>query len=113
MQTVAETPHYEHRAAKLLSAEEQDAVIIMIADNPLVGDVIVGTGGVRKVRYSRGSRGKSGGVRVVYYYYDETVPVYLLEVFGKNEKTDLTKAERNNLAKLTTILKRSFRETRQ
>ena len=63
-----------------------------------------GTGGIRKLRWSRGSRGKSGGVRVIYYYHDERMPLYLLTVFGKNEQANLSKAERNQLAKLVDLL---------
>ena len=63
-----------------------------------------GTGGIRKLRWNRGSRGKSGGVRVIYYYHDERIPLYLLTVFGKNERANLSKAERNDLARLVDIL---------
>ena len=63
-----------------------------------------GTGGIRKLRWARGSRGKSGGVRVIYYYHDERIPLYLLTVFGKNERANLSKAERNELAKLVATL---------
>jgi hypothetical protein len=64
-----------------------------------------GTGGVRKLRWGRGGRGKSGGVRVIYYFHSEVMPLYLLTVFGKNEKADLSKAERNELAGLVRMLK--------
>lgn len=65
-----------------------------------------GTGGIRKLRWGRGSRGKSGGVRIIYYYHDERIPLYLLTVFGKNERANLSKAERNDLAKLVDLLVR-------
>ena len=65
---------------------------------------MVGTGGIRKLRWGRGNRGKSGGVRVIYYYHDDRIPLYLLTVFGKNEQANLTKAERNDLAKLVDLL---------
>ena len=63
-----------------------------------------GTGGIRKLRWGRGSRGKSGGARVIYYYHDQRIPLYLLTVFGKNEKDNLSKSERNDLAKLVSLL---------
>ena len=53
--------------------------------------------------------GKSGGVRIIYFFYNENIPVFLLTIFGKNEKTNLTKAERNELAKLTTLLVKSYK----
>lgn len=76
----------------------------LLAADPLCGDLIQGTGGVRKIRFAIQGRGKSGGVRVVYYYYNETRPLFLLTVFSKNEKDNLTMAERNSLAKLVKAL---------
>jgi mRNA-degrading endonuclease RelE of RelBE toxin-antitoxin system len=69
MQTVAETPIFIRRAQSLLSEEEHFDLITYLATHPTVGDEIVGTGGVRKVRYGAMGRGKSGGVRVIYYFY--------------------------------------------
>ena len=63
-----------------------------------------GTGGIRKLRWSRQGGGKSGGVRVIYYFRNENMPLYLLTIFGKGEKANLSKAERNELAKLVQIL---------
>ncbi|MBR8653664.1 type II toxin-antitoxin system RelE/ParE family toxin [Achromobacter sp. Marseille-Q0513] len=63
-----------------------------------------GTGGVRKLRWRRGDQGKSGGVRVVYYYHDDLMPLYLLTIFAKGDKANLTKAERNDLADLVGVL---------
>ena len=56
------------------------------------------------MRWQRGGRGKSGGVRVVYYFHSERMPLYLLTVFAKNERVDLSQAERNELAKLVEVL---------
>ncbi len=65
-------------------------------------------GGIRKVRFARSGRGKSAGVRVIYYYYNAERPIYLLEIFGKNEKANLTLAERNALAKVVNEIKQQF-----
>lgn len=70
-----------------------------------------GTGGVRKLRWARAGRGKSGGVRVIYFYYNEGIPLYLLTIYGKNEKDNLSAAERNGLAKLTTLLVKTGRRS--
>lgn len=59
---------------------------------------------MRKLRWSRGSQGKSGGVRVIYYFHDAQMPLYLLTLFAKGDKANLTKAERNELTNLTSIL---------
>jgi hypothetical protein len=66
------------------------------------------TGGIRKFRWASGSKGKSGGVRVIYYYHNESTPLFLLTVFGKSEKPNLSKAERNELAQFTSILVKNY-----
>ncbi|MGH9578073.1 MAG: type II toxin-antitoxin system RelE/ParE family toxin [Terriglobales bacterium] len=110
--TVAEVPEYIRRAEKLLSESERNDVIDHVAANPKAGDLIQGTGGVRKLRWARSGRGKSGGVRVIYYFHSEVLPLYLLTVFGKGEKADLSQAERNELAKLVQVLKGYAKEGR-
>lgn len=102
--TVAELPEFRHRALRLLTAEERQSVVNYLAAFPRDGDLIRNTGGVRKLRWARGGRGKSAGVRVIYYFHNERMPLYLLTVFAKNERDDLTQGERNELAKLVRIL---------
>jgi len=75
-----------------------------VAAFPRDGDLIKGTSGVRKLRWRRSGRGKSGGVRVVYYFHSERMPLYLLTVFAKSERVDLTQRERNELSKLVDVL---------
>lgn len=104
MQTVAETPEYIRRADKLLSDDERRDVLQYLAAHPRAGDLMEGTGGVRKLRWARGGRGKSGGVRVIYYFHSDAMPLYLLTLFAKNERANLSKAERNELAELVGIL---------
>jgi hypothetical protein len=104
MITIAEVPEYIRQAEKLLSAAERQDVLNYLAAHPKSGDLIEGTGGVRKLRWGRGGRGKSGGVRVIYYYHSELMPLYLLTLFAKNEQDNMSKAERNELAKLVDIL---------
>ena len=65
-----------------------------------------GTGGVRKVRFAIGGRGKSGGARVIYYFHSDAIPAFLLTVFAKNEKENVTPAERNALVRMVEIIKR-------
>ncbi len=108
MQTVVETRRFAARAEKFLSESERYALIDFLASAPLRGDVLAGTGGIRKVRFARGGRGKSGGVRVIYYFYTAAKPIYLLEIFGKNEKANLAVAERNALAKVAAEIKQQL-----
>lgn len=104
MQTIAETPEYIRRAEKLLLDDERRDLLHYLAEHPKSGDLMEGTGGVRKLRWSRGGRGKSGGVRVIYYYHSDALPLYLLTLFAKNERANLGKAERNKLADLVGLL---------
>ena len=102
--TVAELPEYLRVALRLLSEGERRAVIDHLAEHPRAGDLIEGTGGVRKLRWARGGRGKSGGVRVIYYFHSSAMPLYLLTLFAKNERANLSRAERNELAALVDVL---------
>lgn len=104
MQTIAEMPEFTRSAARLLSDTELQALISHLAEHPRAGVLISGAGGIRKLRWAREGMGKSGGVRVVYYYHDERIPLYLLTVFGKNQKANLTRAEANELSKLVKLL---------
>lgn len=108
MQTVVELPEFQRNSSKLLSADENFSVISYLAAHPAAGEIMRGTGGIRKLRWSAQGKGKSGGVRVIYYFHNESLPLFLLTVFGKGEKANLTKAERNDLAKLTAILIKSY-----
>ena len=72
--------------------------------NPAAGTVIAGTGGVRKPRYALGGRGKSGGVRIIYHHRSVKGRLYLVTVYAKNQKDDLTGAERNAMKQVTEAL---------
>jgi mRNA-degrading endonuclease RelE of RelBE toxin-antitoxin system len=109
MHTVVETPPYLAEAERLFSAEERTMIVDTVSAEPRCGVVIPGTGGVRKVRVASSGRGKRGGARVIYLFGGDNVPVFLLAVFAKNEKSDLSPAERNKLARMTAELMRSFR----
>jgi hypothetical protein len=81
----------------------------MIAANPKCGVLLQGTGGLRKVRFGSGSKGKSGGVRVIYYFFSDRAPIFLLEVGAKGERDNLTKAERGAIAKLARLIAEQWR----
>jgi len=98
-QTIVETPSYIALAGKLFSEREREEIVAMVAEDPQCGDVMAGTGGFRKVRVPRQGMGKSGGARVVYIWRNDKFPVFLITVFPKNKKANLTKAERNILKK--------------
>lgn len=98
--SVIELAGYRRRANELLAAEEQDAIVDLVAYEPTCGDLMPGTGGLRKVRVGRSGIGKRGGARVVYYFHDDEVPILLLAIYAKNEKADLTPAEKREFAGL-------------
>ena len=108
MQTVVELPEFRRKATALLSDSEKHRIISYLAANPQSGAIMQGTGGVRKFRWASGNKGKSGGVRVIYCYHNESIPLFLLTVFGKSEKANLSKAERNELAKIASILTKNY-----
>ena len=94
--TVVETPFFLRKAATLLAEDERSELVTFLGGNPEAGAVVPETGGVRKVRWATQGRGKSGGVRVIYYFHNEAFPVFLLTVYAKNQKANLTKAEDRN-----------------
>lgn len=104
LSTITELPEYIKRADSLLSESERKSVIDYLAEHPKAGNVMEGTGGIRKLRWGKGNKGKSGGVRVIYYYHDTRIPLYILTMFGKNEQANLSQADRNALSKLVRIL---------
>lgn len=102
--TVAETAAYLAASSRLFDDEERSEIVAFLAGSPTAGDLIVGTGGVRKLRWARKGTGKRGGARVIYFFHSDQMPLYLLTAFGKNQKANLTKAERNSLASLVAQL---------
>ena len=85
------------------------AIVDRLATDPTCGVVIPGSGGIRKVRFGFGARGKSGDARIIYLFSGEDLPVFILTVFVKNEKADLSPRERNALAKMVAGMIESFR----
>ena len=92
--------------------DERFEFVDFIASNPEVGDVIPETGGVRKIRWGRQGSGKRGGVRVIYFYYDDHAPLYLLMLYAKGEKEDLRPEEKRAVALLAATLKALYRSGR-
>lgn len=92
--TVVEMPVFIKRVAGLLSDSDREALVVFLAGNPDAGAVVPGTGGIRKLRWAAKGKGKSGGVRVIYFVGGEIRPIFLLTVYGKGQKGDLSGAER-------------------
>ena len=101
MITVAETEPFRRKAGRFLSNDEKTELIAYLSMQPNAGVLEQGTGRVRKLRWARQGRGKSGGLRVIYYYHSAKMPLYLLTLFEKkNEKTNLSANEKKLLMKM-------------
>ena len=111
--TVVETPFFLRKCAMLLDDEERWDLVLFLGVNPEAGSVVPETGGVRKLRWAVSGRGKRGGLRVIYYFHNETIPLFLLTVYGKNQKANLTKAERNEFKTLVPLLVKSYTKGRK
>jgi hypothetical protein len=106
--TVVEVEPFPSKADAVWSEEERLCFVAFIACNPTTGDVIPGSGGIRKVRWRRTGHGKRGGVRVVYYFHDESMPLFLLTVYAKSRKDSLSPNELRVSRKLVEQLRSSY-----
>jgi hypothetical protein len=102
--TVIETEEFLRKAKPLMSDEEREELVAFLGANPEGGRIMPDSGGVRKLRWGLEGRGKRGGARVIYYYHSERLPLFLLSTFPKNEKANLSKAERNAMKRLIPML---------
>lgn len=89
-----EMPSFVKSRDGILSDAELDRVQAELQVNPEAGDIIQGTSGVRKLRVARAGKGKRGGGRVLYYYFDERETVFLLYAYAKNQQEDISPAEK-------------------
>jgi mRNA-degrading endonuclease RelE of RelBE toxin-antitoxin system len=110
---VVETPFFIRKAAVVFDEEARWDLIGFLAANPEAGDIVPETGGVRKIRWAVKGRGKRGGARVIYYYRNESLPLFLLNVYAKNQRADLTSAERNEFKALTSLLGKTYARGKQ
>jgi hypothetical protein len=108
--SVIELAGYRRRAGELLTPGEQDAVVDLVAYEPTCGNLIPGTGGLRKVRIGRGGSGKRGGARVVYFFHHPLMPIYLLALYAKNEKGDLSARDKKEFAEFTKEVVRQWQK---
>lgn len=110
--TVVETPEFLSAARGLMADEERMALVDYLASHPLSGDLIVGSGGVRKLRWALRGRGKRGGARIIYFVHDPGMPLFVLTVYAKNLQATLSQAEINVIRELTHRLIAAYRKGR-
>ena len=111
--TVVELPTFLSEVGSILSNTEKDELINYIAQNPEKGDEIQRTGGLRKLRWAAKGKGKRGGARVIYYFYNYSEPVFLLYAYGKGKQEDLAPAQEKTLSKMCALLKEECKKRRK
>ncbi len=102
LHTVVEMESFVEEAKTIFTMAEREDLILFLAETPDAGDLIAGTGGARKLRWGAMGKGKRGGARVITYYADHRLPVFILACFAKSKKADMSPNER---AELKTVLK--------
>jgi hypothetical protein len=111
---VAELPQFIRDADALdLTEDARHAIISAVSADPLNGDEVRGSGGVRKVRFAGRGKGKSGGYRVITAYFGVDIPVYLIAILSKGERANFSAAEIAGFRKLTTEISRYWRRRRR
>lgn len=111
--TVVEGAEFIACARGLLSDAERTTLIDHLATHPTDGAAMEGTGGARKLRWGALGKGKRGGCRVITFYAGPDMPLFLLTVYGKGEKANMSKAERNELRAILTEIAWRYREGRK
>lgn len=92
-----ETPVFTRQITDLLPDSEYKELQKALCLNPGAGDIIMGSGGLRKIRWRTATRGKRGGIRAIYYWFVREDEIYMLLAYGKNEKDDLSARELSTL----------------
>ena len=87
---IIETRIFTRRIKELMNDEEYRELQEALVNRPGMGDIIQGTRGLRKVRWKQEGRGKSGGVRVIYYWMTKNEQIYMLYIYQKTKQEDLT-----------------------
>jgi len=103
---------YESEVSALLNEDEQMAMEFYIASAPEAHPVIPGTGGFRKARWAREGKGKSGGLRVVYFFLAQPERIYMAAIYAKSKMESLSAADQNVLAKLAAQIKKAGKGAR-
>ena len=94
-------PEFLAATKKLMGDEKRTELIDYLAWNPTAGNVIPGSGGVRKIRWGLEGRGKRGGARVIYFFHDMEMPLLLLKAYAKNDRADLSSDELKAMRQFT------------
>ena len=104
LMTIVETPNFLKNVKGEMDDATRSDLVDYLANNPTAGDVIPGTCGVRKLRWAKENAGKRGSFRVVYYFYNKTIPLFLLAAYAKNVRVDISQAQKNKMCDLVRLL---------
>ena len=104
------TSRYGREAKRLLAEAEIAKMEDAIAADPELHPIVPGTGGLRKARWAREGKGKSAGVRVIYYYFVSDSEIYMLAIYAKNEQADMRAADKKAARKFVEALKNAKSE---
>jgi hypothetical protein len=107
--TVVSYHAFLREATRYWDETEYEDFVNYISNNPTVGDEIQGTGGLRKIRWSRPGMGKRGGVRVIYYFHNLDYPIHLIWIYGKSDQKDLTPEEKKAFTKVAETIKKDLK----
>jgi hypothetical protein len=110
--SVVETPEFLSATRKIMSDEERTLLVDYLAYHPTAGDLIPGSGGIRKLRWRLEGRGKRGGARVIYFHHDAGMPLFALTAYAKNERANLSQQDRNDFKQFVTRLTETFKRRR-
>lgn len=99
MQTLVPIGTFENKGRRLHGKTGFDHLLEFLARRPRAGKIVQGTGGLRKARFARPGKGKTGGTRFIYYYHDDSRPILLLLIYAKAEQDNLTDAQKAQLKK--------------
>jgi hypothetical protein len=111
MHSVIQTPAFLSDAKYAgMSEDEQEQIVDYMSTHPTAGDVIKGTNGARKIRFAGRGKGKSGGYRVITFYGGDDIPIFLLNIFSKGDRVDLSQADRNKMRQGLAFLANEYRQ---
>jgi len=97
---VVETEAFLERAKSILTESERIELVTYLAINPEVGQLIPRTGGARKLRWALAGKGKRGGARTIYYFHNKSIPLFILDIYSKNQKANLSESDKRELKRV-------------
>jgi hypothetical protein len=110
MIVIVEMNSYIKKTEKIMTPKVREDIVDFLTRRPKAGALMPDTGGLRKYIHAKEGQGKSGGYRVICYYYDDKNPLFLVAAFEKNEKDNLSKEEKNELKKFVQVLKKGMKK---